>query len=121
MAQNKRLILFLLMIALGAAAGLALGWGVFPRSASQADLPSLRLDYKTDAVLMIAEIYQQEGDIPLAIHRLGMLGDPSPVRTLQAAILQAEDLQYSRSDLNRLVQLLIAVQGVVPPATTAVP
>ncbi len=49
---------FLIAVILGAAAGLFYGWVVNPVEYVDIAPESLRVDYKTDYVLMVAESYQ---------------------------------------------------------------
>ncbi len=116
--RTRRLLGFLLMIGLGIGLGLFLGWGPLAR-AGKAGLPlsSLRSDYRTDYVLMVAEIYAQEGSRSLAAERLQALGDATPLSMVQQAIIQAQTYGYSSQDIRTLAELAQALQlpGVKTP------
>lgn len=101
----KRFALFLLAILTGIFFGLVLGWEVAPVRFANNDLHTLRQDYKTDAVLMVAEIYYEEGDIAMAMARLSHLGDESPTSLTQDAIAYAQEVGYSPDDLERMLNL----------------
>ena len=101
----KRFTFFLLAILAGIALGLVLGWEVVPVRIKDTGLHTLRQDYKTDYVLMVAETYQQEGDIAMAMARLAYLGDESPTTLTQDAIAYAQEINYSPDDLERMLKL----------------
>lgn len=105
----RRLIGFLLSIALGLALGLYLGWGPLAPKPEGTDPQSLRADYRADYVLMVAEIYQKDGDLQAAIQRLTPLGE-TPLRLVQQAILTAQQLGYHRTDIESLARLFQALQ-----------
>jgi hypothetical protein len=101
----KRFALFLLMILVGAALGLLIGWQIAPVRGGGARLNTLRRDYKTDAVMMVAEIYHHEGDLPMAMTRLATLGEGSPAKTTQVAIAYAQEAGYDPEDLALMMAL----------------
>jgi hypothetical protein len=103
--RTVRIILFLIAILVGIAAGLYYAWVVNPGTPAAGALPSLRQDYRTDYVLMVAETYQAEGDLALAAARLSALGAEPPVRLVQQAILAASDLNYGVQDVQSLAKL----------------
>lgn len=115
--QSSRSFWFLVSIVLGMAGGLVLGWLVLPQPAPRAGLDALRTDYRTDTVLMIAEVYDQDGNLPLATRRLNLLGGDNPLRLVQQAILTGQELNYAKRDiaqLGKLAQALQALPGSTP-------
>ena len=116
-----RLIWFLLSIALGVALGLAYGWLVKPVRFDGSQPTTLRADYKTDYVLMIAEVYHKEGSEALAAHRLAELGEDPPTRLVQQAILSARQLDYSKRDMDTLAFLAAAMQNWAPAQPGSTP
>ena len=100
---------FLLAIALGAALGLLYGWVVNPVEYVDTAPDSLRMDFKTDYVLMVAESYRlergQESALGLAARRLALLGDTSPGEIISQATAFGRQLGYSASDLNLMQQM----------------
>lgn len=105
-----RWIAFFFSILLGLAAGLYYGWVVSPVEYVNTTPDTLRADYKTDFVLMVAEIYQAEGDVEQSVRHLALLGDDDPLDLTAEAIDYAQANQYGQSDLTLLTQLRDAIQ-----------
>ncbi len=96
---------FLIAILLGAAAGLFYGWVVNPVEYVDIAPGSLRTDYKADYVLMVAESYQVDHDVGLAVRRLARLGSSAPKDIVSDAVDYALQHQYAPQDM-ALIQLL---------------
>lgn len=115
-----RVILFFVSIALGVGVGLAYGWVFNPPPYRDLEPASLRADFRADAVLMVAEVYQADGRLPQALRRLSILDPNRPPALLVAeALLTARELGYAPPDLEALSNLARAVQttgGEQPPA-----
>ncbi len=94
-----RWIRFLIMIGIGAAIGLVYGWFINPVEYVNTAPNSLRTDYKTDYILMVAEAYKVEQNLDLAVRRLGQLGSTTPVDLVSQAMATAVEYQYDPSDL----------------------
>jgi hypothetical protein len=109
----SRWILFFLTIAAGAAAALYYGWVVNPVQYMDSYPSSLRADYKADYVLMVAEAYQAEGDLSLAMRRLAVLGDAAPEESASKALLFAISVNppYSQHDLALMQKLMNDLQS----------
>jgi hypothetical protein len=107
-------LFFFIAILFGAAAGIGYGWWLRPLTYSQANLSNLRMDYRTDYVLMVAGIYNREQNLDEARTRLKQLDPNSPERPAREALLNAGQLGYSQTDLQLLVDL---VQVIVPAGT----
>ncbi len=78
----SRWIRFFLVIAIGAAGGLFYGWVINPVKYVDTTPDTLRIDYKSDYVLMVAESYGADGDLALAARRLALLGDTPSQNTV---------------------------------------
>lgn len=102
----SRWIRFLIAIAIGAALGLFYGWAVSPVEYVDTSPASLRIDYKSDYVLMVAESYQLEEDLDLAVRRLALLGSDPPAETVRQALLFAERQGYTDADIALMRRLL---------------
>jgi len=59
----------------------------------------LRMDYKTDYVLMVAEAYRLENNLNLAARRLALLGTDTPDETVSKALEFARQIGYNESDI----------------------
>ena len=105
----SRFFWFLISILIGAAAGLAIGWYLRPISMGEVGPTALRSDYRTDYVLMVAEVFDSEKDLTKAIHRLELLGSDPPARLTQVAVIQASELGYDQRDLELLARLAQAL------------
>lgn len=92
-------MLFLIVIAIGVAAGLYYGWVLSPVKYIDTAPDSLRMDYKSDYVLMVAEAYRLENNLSLAARRLAILGTDSPDIIITQAIQFAEEIGYNDQDL----------------------
>ena len=114
--RSRRLIGFLLAIALGVAAGLWIGWSFFAPSNSNNAPQSLRSDFQTDVVLMIAEVYEADNDLNAARTQLDLLESEDYLRTVQQAIVNAQSLGYSSTDIKALANL---AQGLQLPTYAA--
>lgn len=110
-----RWIRFIFMIAIGFGIGLLYGWVIDPVDYVDTVPDSLRGDYKTDYVLMVAEIYQQDNDLAKAAERLAFLGDDDPQITVTNAIQLASQVGYPPPDLELLGRLNNALQSASEP------
>lgn len=112
---------FLMVILIGVAGGVFYGWKVSPVEYTDTAPDTLRIDYKTDYVLMVAEIYHQEGDLAQAALRLGLLGNRGPLETMQQTILWAETHGYNDKDLELMRILYAVLQSAFPVAPVSTP
>lgn len=108
--QKKRIAWFLVMIAVGLGLGLAYGWLINPLKTAESSASALRADYKTDYVLMVAEIYHAGGDLEQAVSRLTLLGSQPPAQIVSDALLTARSLGYMPADLSLIEDLAQALQ-----------
>ncbi len=116
-----RWIRFFIMISLGIGLGLAYGWLISPTRFVDTSPNTLRVDYKTDYVLMVAETYQNEQDLDLAVHRLAVLGDLPPKESIKQAVVFAQKAGYSEPDIARMRALSSAFENLPGPQGTSMP
>lgn len=109
--MNARWIRFLVMIAIGVGFGLLYGWVLEPVQYVDTAPDSLRMDYKTDYVLMVSEAYQVERDLNLAVQRLSLLGG-EPLDTVIAAIAFAQNPELPPT--SSMHALLINIGAIEP-------
>lgn len=109
MAHLLRRLRFWIGLVLGLSAGLLYGWVLHPAQAADSGPGSLRQDYRTDYVLMVAEAYSGEDDLPHALQRLNALGSESPSAYVDSAIAYASDQGFDAADLELLSRLARAL------------
>ena len=102
---------FLVVLVVGLGLGLLYGWVINPVSYQDTTLESLRIDYKTDYTLMVAEVYHQEKDLSWALNRLTLLGDETPQASVENALKFGAQAEYTLPDMFLLRDLLNAIQG----------
>ncbi len=102
---------FFIVLIVGIGLGLLYGWVVNPVEYVNTTIDSLREDYKTDYVLMVAEVYHTNQDLEWAMNRLALLGDETSQASLEAALDFAVQAEYASSDLNLLKDLNAALGG----------
>ena len=107
----------LLMIALGIAIGLLYGWIINPVKFVDTTPASLRVDYRTDYVLMVAEAYHTDQNVELAVRRLAIFGGETPAAISAQALQAGRQMNYSQNDLTLLQELTRAMQAYQPVST----
>jgi hypothetical protein len=106
-----RKLVFLLMIIIGLAGGLLYGWVIRPAAQSDNPLSALRDDFKSDYVLMVAEVYNKDGDMNTAIQRLQQLNDGPALQAASNALVYARNAGYSIDDLQLISSMIQDMQG----------
>lgn len=102
---------FVLSILCGLIIGAVAASRLIPLPYENLQFSSLRADYKTDYVLMTAEVYHQNHQIEEAQDTLKQLGPESPVYHVQEAIVYARDYNYRQQDMEWMIELLQALQS----------
>jgi hypothetical protein len=121
MPHLLRTFRFWIGLILGLAAALLYGWVLQPVRVTDTSLISLRQDYRTDYVLMVAEAYGGEGELSLAVQRLAALGPETPAQYVDAAIAYASDQAFAVDDLERLSRLARDLQSAPPTPAASSP
>lgn len=102
---------FLLSLLLGLALGLLYGWVIDPVRYVDTSPQFLRLDYRTDYVLMVAETYAAGRDLQAATRALLLLApQASPAETATQALTYARQAGYDPRDLAQLEALVNALR-----------
>ena len=120
----SRFFWFLISILLGITVGLVIGWYLRPVPMGEVPSMALRSDYQTDYVLMVAEVFDLEKDLPKAVQRLAGLNTDLPARIAQVSVIRAGELSYARRDLEllaKLAQALLTFPANATPASGAKP
>ncbi|MBI5953825.1 MAG: hypothetical protein HY865_19395 [Chloroflexi bacterium] len=117
--MNSNWIKFFIALAIGIALGITYGWVIDPVQYTDAPPNILREDYRTDYVLMTAEIHNSERDAASAARRLAILGSESPAQITASALQYATSNGFSESDVALLQDLLNAMQTYQPQGDSA--
>jgi hypothetical protein len=97
-------------LAIGLILGLLYGWVLQPVKFVDTTPDSLRADFKTDYVLMVAEAYQGESDLSLAERRLAVLGPETPLAKVESALEFAQENRFAGPDVENLEGLQAAFE-----------
>ena len=111
----------LIAIILGLVLGLFYGWEINPVQYTDITPDALRVDYRTDYVLMVAEAYHTEQDPALAARRLAVLGSKPPSLLAEEAYNFAQQSAYTPDDLALIQELYVALQAWQPIPRTSLP
>jgi len=116
-----RWIGFIFVIIIGVTIGLIYGWVINPVEYQDTTPDTLRIDFKTDYILMVAETFQTFADLELAKARLSLLGDSPPEELVTQAVLFAEKAGYTEADI-AMLRLFLDVLGTTQgPSVTVIP
>jgi hypothetical protein len=110
-STRSRWVFILLALLAGVGAGLAYGWVIDPVDFFDLTPDTLRADYKSDYVLMVAEAYSVEQDPGLAAQRLGVFGTQSPSTIATSGLTYARANGFSDSDISLIQELVTAMQA----------
>jgi hypothetical protein len=108
--MRNRWIYFGIAVVVGAMAGVIIGWVFLPAEYIDTSPDVLRVDFKADYVLMVAEYFAREGDLAKALAYLAFLGETPPDKKVQQALFFAEP-RYADADLALLRGLLKALEA----------
>jgi len=112
---------FLIAVILGLVAGLVYGWVINPVEYVDTTPDTLRADYRSDYVVMVAEVYNARHDADLAARQLAILGSEQPAKIAAQALEFARQAGYPESDLTLLHNLVTALQVWQPPPGGSLP
>jgi len=103
--KNNPLSRLIIGIFIGLVLGVLYGWIIRPVEYVDTTPNTLRADYRTDFVLMIAETYSGDGDLDSALVRLASLGSQPPIEIVLEAIDFSIEADCPRSELEVLNHL----------------
>ncbi len=110
--KNTTLSRLIIGIIIGLVLGVLYGWIIRPVEYIDTTPNTLRADYRTDYVLMIAETYSGDGDLDSALVRLAALGSQSPIEIVLEAIDFSIEADRPRSELEVLNHLANQVRDL---------
>ncbi len=96
---------FLIAVAIGIGGGLFYGWVVNPVAYVDISPQHLRVDYKSDFILMVAESYQADHDLGLAVRQLALLDSSAPTTIVSNALDYGLRHGYASQDLSLIRSL----------------
>jgi hypothetical protein len=117
MTTTLRWIFFVVFLALGIGIGLYYALVISPVQYVDTTPGTLRIDYRSDYTLMVAEVYKKDQNIDLAARRLAVLGSQPPFEIVAQAIAFGQQYGYSANDLALLQNLAAALQVWQPGST----
>jgi hypothetical protein len=115
---SSNLIKVAIAAVLGIALGLVYGWVIDPIEYTDVPPNILRVDYRADYVLMVAEAYQKEADSETAARRLAVLGGESPALVASSTLDYAKQNAFTENEIQALQDLLTAMQTYQPQGNT---
>jgi len=98
------------MILIGLALGMVYGWMVSPVEYLDTTPSTLRYDYRTDYVLMIAEIFDSSQDANQAVRQLAQLSSDPPVEIVIQSLAYGSQIGYASEDLVLIQNLATSLQ-----------
>jgi hypothetical protein len=104
MSINSRYIYFSLAVIAGIGLGLLYGWVISPVELVETSPATLRIDFKTDYILMVSEIYHLDHEAEEAVCHLALLGG-DPRQHMQQALAFANEVQYLPNDIQMMNDL----------------
>ena len=113
-----RLLQALLALLLGLAAGLFYGLKISPVEYIDLAPNTLHADYRNDYLLMVAESYQNDKDIELAIQRLSQLGNIDPIEIIEESISIGG---YTKEEILQLEELKGEIETWLPASAESAP
>jgi len=115
----KRWAWIFIAVAAGIGLGLLYGWVIDPIKFVDLTPDTLRVDYRADYILMVAEAYQSEKDADLAARRLAIFGSDSPADIAAQALPYGREAGFSASEIAALEDLVAALRAWQPSAGAA--
>ena len=110
----KRWAWIFIAVAAGIGLGLLYGWVIDPIKFVDLTPDTLRVDYRADYILMVAEAYHADKDADLAARRLAIFGSDPPAEIAAPALQFGPSAGFSPSELSTLEELIAALRAWQP-------
>jgi hypothetical protein len=104
-----RVFLILVILVMGVASGLAYGWLVDPVEYVDTSPDTMRIDYQTDIVLMVSDIYSNDLDLQGAFNRLSLLKSTNVNQLVDNCLDYAQQMSFSPQDISNIIILREAI------------
>lgn len=111
--RYRRYFFFFLAVAAGIGLGLLYGWVINPVELVETSPATLRIDYKTDYILMTAEVYAADDDAEAAVCQLALLGG-DPRQHVKEAIVFSEQQNMPPDDQGLIRSLGVLLESWEP-------
>ncbi len=108
--RGIRYLIFVLFICLGFVGGWYYARVLNPVDIVDTTPAALRIDYQTDFVLMVSEVYAVYQDPNYAVCQIALLGGVDPIDTLYDAMQHGSMLGYSAEDLSIIGDLKLDLE-----------
>lgn len=118
---TRRWIFFLISVALGLGLGLFYALVISPVQYVDTTPGTLRIDFRTDYTLMVAEVFKNDQNIDVAARRLALLSSQPPAEIVGQALAFAQQNGYTAADITLLQNLAAGLQGWQPGAAGTTP
>lgn len=115
----KKWLWVTLAFAAGIGIGLLYGWVIDPVEFVDLSPETLRADFRTDYILMVAEAYETEHDLHLAARRLAIFGSAAPADIASSALQPGPSAGFAPSELSLLEALVQDLRGWQPSSGAA--
>ena len=109
--MRSPLIKYAIALLIGISLGLFYGWIISPVQFVDTTPETLRADYRTDYVLMVAEIYNADGNLSLAAQRLAILGSLPPADIATNGYKTAIQLRFADADVALIQRLMSSLKA----------
>jgi hypothetical protein len=100
-----RIFLLLAILLIGIASGLAYGWLIDPVKYVDTSPGTLRIDYQTDIILMVSDIYTNDHDLQGAFGRLSLLKSTDVIQLVDDCLDYAQQKNFSPQDISNIKNL----------------
>ena len=105
---------FLIALSIGLILGLGYGWFLKPVEITDISPSMLSSEYRTDLVLMVAEIYTSSYDLDAAYDSLAALFEQAPASLVAEAVGFATQNGYTQTNITALQVLANAIYSRLP-------
>jgi hypothetical protein len=107
--KSWRVFLLFAALMIGVASGLVYGWLVNPVEYVDTSPDTLRIDYLTDIVLMVSDIYSKDHDLQGAFIRLSLLNSTDVSQLVDTCLDYARQMNFSPRDISYIINLREAI------------
>jgi hypothetical protein len=115
--KSWRVFLVVAILVMGVGSGLIYGWLVDPVVYVDTSPDTLRIDYQTDIILMVSDIYSDDLDLQGAYQRLSLLNSTDVNQVIDNCLDYAQRMNFSAQDITNIMDLRDAIEMGEPKGT----